>query len=419
MDEKEHTNEHQKSQEDYKELEHSMIDSFFSDNFTDSLVKSIELSKSDDKDIRTNALRYYSMSLYKLFSLDDIINNLLYVINNSTPIYKDYSYLGLCYSNKRDYASAIEIFLKGLSINERDYGLNYNLALSYYYNSELDKAEEYSYKAISIDGSILHAYQLLYHMYNNNFAEPERSLKIEQLLNTIDKNINKTGDKELLFLAANYNFETGNFSKALEYLNRLIVLDNTNIDYFLLRAKTHFQLEDYINSQQDIDWVLGKDINNLDAHCLNVRIAYLNNNITEQTLKSVDIIIENGNKIADYCNFLVFKIKANDLANKNELQDATNCYAKALSFSQWQSETDIVDLYLKRGDIYLKLDNLDLAESDFLSVLTIKEENKIDLNESDIDLLQKLLVIYAKQNRVDDVTKTAEKIKAIKEKNSV
>jgi hypothetical protein len=29
------------------------------------------------------------------------------------------------------------------------------------------------------------------------------------------------------------------------------------------------------------------------------------------------------------------------------------------------------------------------------------------------------LVIYAKQNRVDDVTKTAEKIKAIKEKNSV
>jgi tetratricopeptide (TPR) repeat protein len=419
MDEKEHTNEYQKSQQDYKELERSMIDSFFSDNFTDSLVKSIELSKSDDKDIRTNALRYYSMSLYKLFSLDNIINNLLYVINNSTPIYKDYSYLGLCYSNKRDYASAIEIFLKGLNINERDYGLNYNLALSYYYNSELDKAEEYSYKAISIDGSILNAYQLLYYMYNNNFAEPERSLKIEQLLNTIDESINRTGDKDLLFLAANYNFETGNFSKALEYLNRLIVLDNTNIDYFLLRAKTHFQLEDYVNSQQDIDWVLGKDINNLDAHCLNVRIAYLNNNITEQTLKSVDVIIENSDKISNGCNFLVFNIKANSLSDKNELQKSADYYTKAFLFIEGQSESDIIDLHLKRADVYLKINDLDSAESDLLDVLNIKEEIGQDLDENDIDLLQKLLVIYAKQNRVDDITKTAERIKTIREKNSV
>jgi len=399
----------------YKELENSMMDSFFN-NFTDSLAKSIELLKANDKDVSINALRYYSMSLYNVFSLDNIISNLLYVVNNSTPVYRDYFYLGLCYFNKGDYANAIENFLKGLELNERDYGLNYNLALSYYYNSELDKAEEYSHKAISIDGSILSAYQLLYYIYNNNFIEPKRSLKIEELLNTIDENINKTGDKDLLFLAANYNFETGNFSKALEYLNRLVALDNTNIDYFLLRAKTHFQLQDYASSQQDINFILDKNINNLDAHCLNVRIAYLNNNITEQTLKSVDVVIENSDKIADDCNLLVFKIKANDLADNNEIQESIEYYTKALLFAEEQN--DIIELYSNRADAYLKLDNLDLAELDINRILMLKEEIGQNLDESDVDLLQKLLVIYAKQNRVDDITQTAEKIKAIREKNS-
>jgi len=385
------------------------IDNFF-DNFdyslNESLAKSIELLKTDDEDIKINALRYYSMSLYNIFSLDNIINNLTYIINNSIPNYKDYYYLGLCYFDKRDYANAIENFLKGLGLNERDCALSYNLSLSYYYNLEFDKAEEYSYKVIAIDGSILSTYQLLYYMYNNNFVEPERTLKIEQLLNIIDENINKTGNEDLLFLAANYNFNAGNFSKALEYLNRLIVLDNTNIDYFLLRAKTYFQLQNYVSSQQDIDFILDKDINNLDAHCLNVRIAYTANNITEQTLKSVDVVIENSDKIADYCNFLVFKIKAGILADKNELQESIECYTKALLFAEEQN--DIAELYLKRADAYLKLDNLDLAENDILHAL--------DINESDVNLLQKLLMIYAKQNRVDDAAKIIEKIKSIKEK---
>jgi len=402
-----------KDKQTYKELENSMIDSFFSNNFTDSLAKSIELLKSDDKNISTNALRYYSISLFNIFSIDNVINNLLYVINNSVPTYRDYFYLGLCYFNKGNYVNAIENFLKGLELNPKDYGLNYNLALSYYYNSEFDKAEEYSYKAISINNIILNAYQLLYYMYNNNFVENERTLKIEQLLNTIDENINKTGDKDLLFLAANYNFETGNFSKALEYLNRLIVLDNTNIDYFLLRVKTYFQLQNYDSSQQDVNVILDKDINNLDAHCLNVQIAYATNNITEQTLKSVDVIIENSDKIADYCNFIVFKIKANNLADNNELQESIDYYTKALLFAEEQN--DIIELYSNRADAYLKLDNLDLAELDINRILMLKEEN---LDESDVDLLQKLLVIYAKQNRVDDIAKTAERIKAIREKQS-
>ena len=68
----------------------------------------------------------------------------------------------------------------------------------------------------------------------------------------------------------------------------------------------------------------------------------------------------------------------------------------------------MVELYLKRADAYSKLDNLDLAENDILHAL--------DLNESDVDLLQKLLMIYAKQNRVDDAAKIIEKIKSIKEK---
>jgi len=294
--------------------------------------------------------------------------------------------------------------------------LNYNLALSYYYNSEIDKAEEYSHKAISINNNILNAYQLLHYMYNNNFVESERTLKIEQLLNIIDENINKTGDKNLLFLAANYNFEAGNFSKALEYLNRLIILDNTNIDYFLLRAKTHFQLQNYASSQQDIDFVLDKNINNLDAHCLNVQIAYATNNVTEQTLKSVDVIIENSDRIADYCNFLVFKIKANNLANNNEIQESIEYYTKALLFAEEQN--DIIELYSNRADAYLKLDNLDLAELDINRILMLKEEIGQNLDESDVDLLQKLLLIYAKQNRVDDITQTAEKIKAIREKQN-
>jgi len=400
----------------YKDLENSMIDSFFSNNFADSLAKSIELLKSDDKDVSTNALRYYSMSLYNVFSLDNIINNLTYVVNNSMPNYKDYYYLGLCYFDKGNYANAIENFLKGLEINEKDYNLNYNLALSYYYNSEFDKAEEYSHKAIFIDGGILNSYQLLYYMYNNNFTEHERNLKIEQLLNTIDENINRTGDKNLLLLASNYNFETGNFSKALEYLNRLIVLDNTNIDYFLLRTKTHFQLQNYASSQQDIDFVLDKDINNLDAHCLNVRIAYTTSNITEQTLKSVDVIIENSEKISDDCNFLVFKIKANNLADNNEIQESIDYYTKALLFAEEQN--DIIELYSNRADAYLKLDDLDLAELDINRILILKEENGQNLDKNNIDLLQKLLVIYAKQNRVDDISQTAEKIKEIKEKES-
>ena|GEM_PF-3286887 len=390
----------------YKELENSMVDSFFSNNFTDSLAKSIELLKSDDKDISTNALRYYSMSLYNIFSLDNIIANITYAVNNSIPNYKDYLYIGLCYIDKGNYSAAIENFLKGLSLNEKDYTLNYNLAYSYYYNSEIEKAEEYFKKAIGINDTRLDAYRFLYYIYNNNFKEPERTLKIEQLLNILDENINQTGDKDLLFLAANYNFETGNFSKALEYLNRLIILDNTNIDYFLLRAKTHFQLQNYASSQQDIDFVLDKDINNLDAHCLNVQIAYATNNIAEQTLKSVDIIIENSDKIADYCNFLVFKIKANNLADKNKLQESIDYYTKALLFAEEQN--DIIELYLKRADAYLKLDNLDLAENDILHAL--------DLNENDVNLLQKLLMIYAKQNRVDDASKIIEKIKSIKEK---
>jgi len=119
----------------------STIDNFF-DNFdyslNESLSKSIELLKADDKDTKINALRNYSMSLYDVFSLDNIIENLNYVVSNSTPSYRDYFYLGLCYLDKEDYLSAIESFLKGLDINEKDYGLNYNLAISYYFNYELD-----------------------------------------------------------------------------------------------------------------------------------------------------------------------------------------------------------------------------------------------------------------------------------------
>ena len=351
------------------------IDNFF-DNFdyslNESLAKSIELLKADDKDTKLNALRNYSMSLYDVFSLDNIIENLNYVVSNSTPSYRDYFYLGLCYLDKEDYLSAVESFLKGIDINEKDYGLNYNLAISYYFNYELDKAEEYLYKAISIDNIRLNAYQVLNYIYNNNFEEPTKTAKIKQFLSVIDKNITKTGDKNLLFLGANYNFEAGNFSKALEYLDRLTVLDSKNSDYFLLRVRIYFQIQNYDNSKKDVELVLENDINNLEAHCLNVQIAYTTNNITEQTLKNIEIVIENSEKVDNYFNFIAFKTKAD---NENNIQQSIDYYTKALLFAEEQN--DIAELYSKRADAYSKLDNLDLAENDILHAL--------DFNESDVN----------------------------------
>jgi len=171
----------------------------------------------------------------------------------------------------------------------------------------------------------------------------------------------------------------------------------------LLRVRIYFQIQNYDNSKKDVELVLENDINNLEAHCLNVQIAYTTNNITEQTLKSIEIVIENSEKVDNYFNFIAFKTKAD---NENNIQQSIDYYAKALLFAEEQN--DMVELYLKRADAYSKLDNLDLAENDILHAL--------DLNESDVDLLQKLLMIYAKQNRVDDAAKIIEKIKSIKEK---
>jgi tetratricopeptide (TPR) repeat protein len=254
-----------------------------------------------------------------------------------------------------------------------------------------------------IDNIRLNAYQVLNYVYDNNFEEPTKTAKIKQLLNVIDKNVIKTGDKNLLFLGANYNFEAGNFSKALEYLNRLIALDSKNSDYFLLRTRIYFQMQNYDSSKKDVELVLENDINNLEAHCPSVQIAYTTNNITEQTLRSIEIVIENSEKVDNYFNFIAFKTKAD---NENNIQQSIDYYTKALLFAEEQN--DIIELYSKRADAYLKLDNLDLAENDILHAL--------DINESDVNLLQKLLMIYAKQNRVDDASKIIEKIKSIKEK---
>ena len=87
-----------------------------------------------------------------------------------------YDLLGKLYFQKKDYKSSVEILERGLQIDEKDYELWFDYALSTKNLGECQRAKDAYYKALGLNPKLSDAYfNLAYLHYNDN--EPDKAVE--------------------------------------------------------------------------------------------------------------------------------------------------------------------------------------------------------------------------------------------------
>jgi len=113
----------------------------------EELIKSILKKEMNDND-KINLSLNYSLVMWKKNDLDKAIDILrkTYTDNKNTLIYQNLGYFLIL---KGDYNKALEFNLEALDYNSSDSGIVDNLAQTYYYLEEYDKAIELFHEVIS------------------------------------------------------------------------------------------------------------------------------------------------------------------------------------------------------------------------------------------------------------------------------
>ncbi|MBZ9685956.1 tetratricopeptide repeat protein [Clostridium estertheticum] len=113
----------------------------------EGLIKSILKKEMNDND-KINLSLNYSLVMWKKNDLDKAIDILTksYTDNKNTLIYQNLGYFLIL---KGDYNKALEFNLEALDYNSSDSGIMDNLAQTYYYLEEYDKAIELYNEVIS------------------------------------------------------------------------------------------------------------------------------------------------------------------------------------------------------------------------------------------------------------------------------
>jgi len=179
---------------------------------------------------------------YKRNQFEDSEEIFKSIVNINPKEFNSLYNLGVISFQRRDLSSAISYFQKVISLKEDYFPAYHQLAASYEVQGEFNLAIEYYKKAIQFDKDGL---ALSY----NNLGNVYLSLRqYQQAYSSFQKALNLKGNKSSVYFNLGIaSYELNNISEALDFFEKSIELDDTNIKYIsVLLACSHFLDKDII-----------------------------------------------------------------------------------------------------------------------------------------------------------------------------
>lgn len=211
------------------------------------------------------ASRFYdsALVLFNTEKYDEAINiiNKSIIINTQNPDY--HTLKALCLANLQQYQQSTEESKYALTMDRANAELHEIIANNYYFLKDTERATTYYEKAIEYDHKP-HT-ERIYHNYVRHLIEvpnPQRAIEVYNLylyrtdgLTTYIEN----GTEDLAFYAGQAYQQIGNWDKALEIYNRVIVLNPGAYGYYAQRGRLHQQKKDWQDAINDFNTALTLD----------------------------------------------------------------------------------------------------------------------------------------------------------------
>ena len=208
------------------------------------------------------------------------------IVNINPKEFNSLYNLGVISFQRRDLSSAISYFQKVISLKEDYFPAYHQLAACYEAQGEFNLAIEYYKKAIKFDKDGL---ALSY----NNLGNVYLSLReYQQAYSSFQKALNLKGNKSgVYFNLGIASYELNKISEALDFFEKSIELDDTNIKYIsVLLACSHF-LDKDINYYKKFSTKYRKGIKKFDLNLIenfsynknsNIKVGILSGNLKKR-----------------------------------------------------------------------------------------------------------------------------------------
>lgn len=333
------------------------------------------------------ALCYYNLYYSSSYSAD--LEKALESVNSSIPI--NYSLRGYIYFNKKDYEKALADATQALCINPKD-AVSYRLkGMIYNQQNRHQEALEAFNKAIIYDGKNAEDYCYRARYY---FFMGKRDLAIEDYTRAIaldNDNLKYYKDRGLAYWKLqehkaaiadlthvldnryqhfNY-FEIGNLSDEMKNMvkdvnKRINDINSTELStLYNCRAYSYFQLKMYDQAKEDCTKAIEicKDI--LQPYYLRGQI-YLNEKNYERAVEDYSKIVAAKDTVGEMLWCMALEERAIAYRRMKQYQKALEDLSELIDF-----DPNKADYYLRRGCIYIELDEYDKAASDFYILIKL------------------------------------------------
>jgi len=159
----------------------------------------------------------------------------------------------------------------------------------------------------------------------------------------------------------------GNYEEALKDIYKVLSIDGKCAEAYYVRGKVHQKMEKYPEAIIDFNTALEYDKEILKAIALKAN-TYLSLGETRQAEKLLDNAINDN---PDYGDYYFFKGKIS--ASRNKYEQAVEHFN--IAFTKETKTIDKIDLYINRGEAYLKTAQFINAKGDFEKALILDKEN--------------------------------------------
>jgi len=387
--------------ENYKDLEKSIVNSFFSNNFDDSLAKSIELLKTDPEN--SLAKQYYILSLLKLTSDTRSLLDILLSTVDSNPNPDVYTSIGILYLQLNQPVDALQYLLKAKDNPVLYYqGINYYIGTAYSMLNDLDNAEIFFYKAIDFEPNNLKIYQTLFSAVRFN------SEKLQKFLEFLQQRAEQSFDIEFLSFTAKIFAQNSLFIEAINYAKKASEY-KPNFDSYYTMAYSYFKLNQIESAVEYLKKAFDIKPDNIDANILMLYITSLLQKFDQYAVRAIDFILNSSDSQTLVFKDIAFELKADSLMQNDDFTQAVDYYTKAIEqFAD--TDTAPINLLIKRSLANEKAKNINDAINDIELVLdSVKnQEDSQEFIGIKIELIDRLIKLYAASGDTKRVLELAE-----------
>ena len=387
--------------ENYKDLEKSIVNSFFSNNFDDSLTKSIELLKTDPEN--SLAKQYYILSLLKLTSDTRSLLDILLSTVDSNPNPDVYTSIGILYLQLNQPVDALQYLLKAKDNPVLYYqGINYYIGTAYSMLNDLDNAEIFFYKAIDFEPNNLKIYQTLFSAVRFN------SEKLQKFLEFLQQRAEQSFDIEFLSFTAKIFAQNSLFIEAINYAKKASEY-KPNFDSYYTMAYSYFKLNQIESAVEYLKKAFDIKPDNIDANILMLYITSLLQKFDQYAVRAIDFILNSSDSQTLVFKDIAFELKADSLMQNDDFTQAVDYYTKAIEqFAD--TDTAPINLLIKRSLANEKAKNINDAINDIELVLdSVKnQEDSQEFIGIKIELIDRLIKLYAASGDTKRVLELAE-----------